>query len=1841
MADAEQNVPNFDAQTTQPTQPATPTPAQNDNYQDQVTKLQKAGFSDSDIQNYSVNQAIKLRQAGFSQDEVDGYQGMQKPAQPGGTPIYGRIPTDKDFQNAASVILQGNDHPFYEKAVNSLKDMFSQSGVPPEDAVKIAQSVPSFSQIMQGNPSSPSLGDYGYQFHRELDTAIAQGEQGLAAIKSYANPNDPGVPFSERGTNPETSQMYQRGAALQKWVNDKLPENTKLVQDNPIKMGIAGGFGSLLPLVATGGVGAALTGAGSSYQEAKEAGANPEKASAQAAKMGAVWGVLGVADVGAFLKPIERSAPGVIPWITAKAAQAVRTGTVFAGTNELGDWLSSEIGKASDIPIEYKPTLQRVVVNALTGAILGPLAPTDVKGSQKPITSGSEENVKSSSEPPTEPPAPPSAAGAKLTPAYHFDSDTYGLKDDKGNFVQTGFANEAEATSAAKQSPQESVTEAAKVAPEVVDKYKKTVQQEAEKLGFNLTPEQLEQAAKVIAEQHNPPNVEKPRTLKEVESRVPNKTPVFQQPKPVEVSPRPVQLTELPKLPRELAGAKSGYKNATPQFASDVDKALYIVRDKSSGKSASHDKYVDFLKNKAGLSDAEIQKGSEDVLAAVKQNAEGKKGKVLIPHVYGADKNITINVPKKRTLAPMKSPMNALQLATSLGGIRDESGELKAMDADKHFGYGGRLVRNTGMSLDEFGQKLHDRGYVNERPTKAETLEINRNGLNGKHTYAEEDRAKLEAKDEKGQQSAYHEDLERHADEMGIDTTGMKTEEIRAALELQNKEAAAEHNFLDKVESYKIGEQEHANETIPLSAYEDGERGGAKSNAGQQPDARTEASRSRATADESGVSGRRTSADESEPFHTGEPSFESVKGVEGEQAVMPSMEKSAKQAMAARGDKITPKAEQRPADEGLFADKEDRGDFLFQKGDGILSHAPNLDAFTKDLSDYLQKTLPKGYEFDLTKNIIKDENGQEAYGLTDRLRKLVLASLRSPDLRETIPHEIFHANFGLITDKEWTILHNEAVKQNLRDHYQIDKNYDSNQEEETVAHWYGDWQKKRIGASQEANSIFQKIKNILDTIALKIRSAFGNETAEDIFKKLERGEITKRENDSSDNQTLFQKAKDATLGEAIKGIRDTFSPTSAGNGAKNTEVAIRGAYGQAKRDRAISETALNEFARQANAMTPDEHSDFYNYVEGRSNGAQLKNKQFQKMADTIRKVYQDWRDKLQAMPETRMMNFVTDYFTHQWAKGQDEEIKEFMNSWWQQGSGKNLKERKIPTIADGLAYGLQLEEPNPVRAVSRYVGSMSNYIASVKVLRAINTELGGAFYADGMQPKGYMPLVGRNAERIENATIDQESGRLIPARNLKLYAPREVADLYNAFYSKGFEDTKLGSAYMVARNAINLNTMFELGLSAYHFSTINMQSFNQDMSRIMRNAFAGDWQGVGAALKGLVTPGLHFMQGQKLMDQYKDLADHGVDMETIANLFARSNMRLGLDPLANVSSHGGFYTAWQRGELPALMDKLKSQITQNYGIGALKSGAEVLQRAVSDIAHPLFSVYVPAIKMSAFHDLMGDWLRQHSDASDGEISVNALRIGNMVEDRFGEMNMENIFWNQKAKELLGLTFRAPGWDIGLVRQVGGAGLDVFNMLKNATKGKFDPNKLDRPMFIAAAVVNYIALNAAMTYIKTGKQPSDQTYKDWIAYATGGMHKAFGMHPEQAELPGHGRELLQMAPVPGEGPLSGVEQETENKIATLPKKVYQDFTNKDWNGKPVYDPKSKSWVQSTPGVAQAAHLASGFVPFQMEQLFEGQAPSSNLSFAERFLGVRAAGAKIVAPEALKEYNERHN
>lgn len=724
----------------------------------------------------------------------------------------------------------------------------------------------------------------------------------------------------------------------------------------------------------------------------------------------------------------------------------------------------------------------------------------------------------------------------------------------------------------------------------------------------------------------------------------------------------------------------------------------------------------------------------------------------------------------------------------------------------------------------------------------------------------------------------------------------------------------------------------------------------------------------------------------------------------------------------------------------------------------------------------------------------------------------------------------------------------------------------------------------------------------------------------------------------AERATLAQTPAPVAKPSLASSLQNIVSPTSAGAGAKSMETNIRQEQGLANRNTAIAEANLDKSSKLASTMTPEQNVDYYNYMEGRSKGATLQDPALKAFADDTRKVFQDTRKEIETLPDADKMGFYEDYFPHMWAD--PAKAREFVGNFvGKQGSSGALKKREIPTIEEGLKAGLQLKDPNPVRAASKYVTSMNNYIASKKIIEEAKRVGDAKMFMPGKQPEGWVPLTGRFSETPARHIIGTgptgEDTQFVPGK--KLFAPPDVARIHNNYYSQGFEGTGLAHPYEALRKATSANTAAELALSAYHATTITAQSVINDMSRVMKNTLAGDMKGAGSALKSMTAGQLPFVKGSvyktgsKLIDQYKGLADHGLDMESIADHFAKGGGKIGQDKLYRGNEMGGFFKAYQRGELGDIAEGLKNT-AKSGPLGPAKAGLDILGRATEDVSQPLFEHYVPRIKTGAFANLMSDWLRQNPGATEKQIAEARKHYVDVVDDRFGEMNMDNIFWPKLQKQLASLFLRSQGWDIGLVRQAGGGVLDTGRIMKDVISGKgFDKKLLDRPSFLASSIVTLGLTSAAYQYMKTGKAPDEML--DYMAPKTGGT-TAKGA-PERVQLPGHGRELVQMAtPTPGEGPLSGITREAYNKVASFPKNVYEAYENTNYRNDPIGNVTGDmGWLGSLP--ARAGHVAEGFVPFSLGSSGDAK-PGSNLNAMERHaFGMHQAGMAFTDPDRLKQ------
>jgi len=105
--------------------------------------------------------------------------------------------------------------------------------------------------------------------------------------------------------------------------------------------------------------------------------------------------------------------------------------------------------------------------------------------------------------------------------------------------------------------------------------------------------------------------------------------------KPAPVKPEPLRLTQAPEqpelqLPRDLRMASPRYGRNTIEFASDLDRAAYVLANDAKKPSKSAAKFR-MLVNEAGLDLADVVAHGAKVRAALKQAAKGNPGKIQLP----------------------------------------------------------------------------------------------------------------------------------------------------------------------------------------------------------------------------------------------------------------------------------------------------------------------------------------------------------------------------------------------------------------------------------------------------------------------------------------------------------------------------------------------------------------------------------------------------------------------------------------------------------------------------------------------------------------------------------------------------------------------------------------------------------------------------------------------------------------------------------------------------------------------------------------------------------------------------------------------------------------------------------------------------------------------------------------------------------------------------------------------------------------------------------------------------------------------------------------------------------
>jgi hypothetical protein len=672
-------------------------------------------------------------------------------------------------------------------------------------------------------------------------------------------------------------------------------------------------------------------------------------------------------------------------------------------------------------------------------------------------------------------------------------------------------------------------------------------------------------------------------------------------------------------------------------------------------------------------------------------------------------------------------------------------------------------------------------------------------------------------------------------------------------------------------------------------------------------------------------------------------------------------------------------------------------------------------------------------------------------------------------------------------------------------------------------------------------------------------------------------------------------------------VQKVFAPSTVDEAAQRAAGLIRQESGIAARHIATSEQRFEPLWRGIGSASDLEKRQFISYVEGRSKGIQLIDPKTQLLADEIRAQMKAVHNDLTAVEKYKQIGFIENYYRHQWIKD-DAYEKVFPAA--KQGSSSFTKERRIPTIEEGLVLGLRPKSLDPVQTSLDYISNARKFIASNKILE--QGKLSGDVVLQQLGNKKPFPT----AERW----VPLE-GYLAKRGSHQLYAKEGWARVYNNYISSGFQGAA-GELVHGLRRVSNNITAIELGLSGFHATTMVNEAIINDVAKAIMDISKGATkEAITGLVKAPLAPYRLYRTGQKIEQEYLGIAQsRDPALREITDLLTKAGGRaVGFRHAKDYeyTAAGNFWRSYKRGTLKAQKDAYLKDITEQPIRGTMRTVFDAIGKTVGAMAEPLFGTYIPRIKNGAFYDTMAQWIRTNPAASNVDKLRAARQIWDSIDNRFGELVQDNIFWKQHMKQVSMLAMRSYSWNIGTVRELGGGLLDI-------SKHKMTP----RVAYTIALPLVYGTVGAFYQFLKTGEKPVDT--EDLVAPRTGGTDPATGL-PERMIMPGYMKDVF--------GWYDDPLQTAINKANAFVSTTVNVMRNRDWKGDPISPPAtdpSAPYEMTAPEWLKAYfnYSAGQFTPISVRDMYQGRKIGTGITQAEQFFGLRPAGRRFIDPEGYE-------
>lgn len=458
---------------------------------------------------------------------------------------------------------------------------------------------------------------------------------------------------------------------------------------------------------------------------------------------------------------------------------------------------------------------------------------------------------------------------------------------------------------------------------------------------------------------------------------------------------------------------------------------------------------------------------------------------------------------------------------------------------------------------------------------------------------------------------------------------------------------------------------------------------------------------------------------------------------------------------------------------------------------------------------------------------------------------------------------------------------------------------------------------------------------------------------------------------------------------------------------------------------------------------------------------------------------------------------------------------------------------------------------------------------------------------DDRVPQGMVQL----NDRVAQVFRPTEEG---PVRTGQYFAEPGVARIFNNAISKGLGGSPTFKAIRSVNNAYN---QMQLGLSGFHLTGTAINAGISDMSLGLQQIIQGD---VGAGAKSL---------GRSAVPTYSFVRDMVNGRKFINDLVADDPAaRAILDEKLNPA--GGRLAIDQSYRNSAYENMVKAWSNRRY----IRALGNVPFAVVQKIASPLMEYAIPRVKIGAFLDLAeAQRAKLGSEATDVQIQRAYEQAWDSVDNRFGQIVHDNLFWNRTAADIAQVATRSVGWNLGTIRELGGGMTDL-------ARGKMSA----RTLYSFSLPVYAGTIGAVYQFLHTGKKP--ESFRD-LYYPQNGLTDDKG-RPERASLPTYMKDVFAYSTDPV-GTL-------EHKASPLVSLAFDLRTNSDYFGDMIRNPEE---TRSKQLLQMGSYALKQFQPFSVQQAMKTAAEGGPLRAGEQMMGFPSGPASMKqTPEESDRFKE---